>query len=304
MPFEPSDFLKKLQGLKDTKPSIEVASHWLLFHRANATQIVNIWAEELAKVLPEKQLIYLYLANDVIQRCMDKNQEFTLPFKAVLPGCFQSIFAAFNAPLKLKVRRIIDVWRDRCVFDGAFLDILLANGQLLSIDTFCAVNTALHGQPFIGTSATLHASSIVSMYSDLFNAELARKDAVVAVNNIPASLRGISPYQAETTAAQINAASPEDRLIAKNAYERHVSSIQHETRICTFIVLALQRLLQEQEGQLADLRIQREGCDMVIGQLDRAAADTTADGPAMSIAALETQDSPHVSTKDRPELGA
>eukprot|EP01090_Pellita_catalonica_P011689 TRINITY_DN2361_c0_g1_i3.p1 TRINITY_DN2361_c0_g1~~TRINITY_DN2361_c0_g1_i3.p1 ORF type:complete len:101 (+),score=8.80 TRINITY_DN2361_c0_g1_i3:93-395(+) len=68
-------------------------SHWIMYHRKRHKQSVNVWAEEFNKVTPKRKLIFLYLANDIVQNSRKKGIEFIHEFGKVLPQAITSSYS-------------------------------------------------------------------------------------------------------------------------------------------------------------------------------------------------------------------
>jgi regulator of Ty1 transposition protein 103 len=116
--------VQKLSKLSHTQESIQVVSFWLLFHRKHAKESVRIWQEELNKALPQRKLFFLYLANDVIQSSKKKSDDFTVEFSKVLAQVFSNSFKFVSDEIKPKIKRILDVWRERKVYSVDFIQNL------------------------------------------------------------------------------------------------------------------------------------------------------------------------------------
>jgi hypothetical protein len=57
----------KLDRLDPTQESIEALSAWCQYLRRHSTRLVQIWGDVFAKSDVDKQLVLLYLANDIAQ---------------------------------------------------------------------------------------------------------------------------------------------------------------------------------------------------------------------------------------------
>ena len=68
-------FKAKLAGLNASSQSIETLSHWCVFHRKKAKDLVKVWERELQGAAGKRKLVFLYLANDVIQNSRKKGRE-------------------------------------------------------------------------------------------------------------------------------------------------------------------------------------------------------------------------------------
>ena len=85
------DFREKLSKLSESQQSIQTLSHWVAFHKANAAHAANVWADEAQRAVdPHRQLLLVYLANDVMQNSRRKGtpcaDAFASQMATVLPA--------------------------------------------------------------------------------------------------------------------------------------------------------------------------------------------------------------------------
>lgn len=118
--FTESALIKKLGDLNTSSQSIQTLSLWLIHHRKHNEKIVSIWMKELAKAPSNRKLVFMYLANDVIQNSKKKGPEFGNSFASILPKAFKDIShkcsddKTFNS-----LTRILNIWGERGVYDSA-----------------------------------------------------------------------------------------------------------------------------------------------------------------------------------------
>lgn len=87
--FSDTGFAKKLKELNNTQQSIQTLSLWLIHHRKHASVVVKTWLQELRRATPDRRLLFMYLANDVIQNSRKKGSEYNKKFKSSLPDAFK-----------------------------------------------------------------------------------------------------------------------------------------------------------------------------------------------------------------------
>ncbi len=143
-----SDFVAKLAKLNETMQSIQSVSLWLVFHRARHARIHAIWRAQLLSCERERaneqhphdtdherplfvassprQLLLLYLANDVLQASRKKGTEFTTSFQSSVVSDVAAIHANGDAATRAKVERVIQVWLERAVFPAEVVAALRA----------------------------------------------------------------------------------------------------------------------------------------------------------------------------------
>ncbi|CAG2195827.1 RTT103 [Mytilus edulis] len=120
--FTDSNFVKKLSELNNTQQSIQTLSLWLIHHRKHSKTITQVWLRELQKVRPSMRLIYMYLANDVIQNSKKKGPEFTRDFATVMTDAFASATKDAEEKVKKSVDRILNIWQERGVYSKNTID--------------------------------------------------------------------------------------------------------------------------------------------------------------------------------------
>ncbi|XP_010922941.1 uncharacterized protein [Elaeis guineensis] len=121
---------EKLSKLNNSQQSIETLSHWCIFHRKKAKQVVETW-EKLFNSSPKEQKVsFLYLANDILQNSRRKGSEFVNEFWKVLPGCLKNVYENGEENGKKVVMRLVEIWDERKVFGSrgrSLRDDLLGN---------------------------------------------------------------------------------------------------------------------------------------------------------------------------------
>ncbi|KAJ7550425.1 hypothetical protein O6H91_07G100300 [Diphasiastrum complanatum] len=109
----------KLTKLNNSQQSIETLSHWCIFHRKKAKQVVETWGKEFAVASKDQQVPLLYLANDILQNSRRKGLEFVNEFWKVLPASLKGALESGDESVRTTAFRLIDIWEDRKVF-GTF----------------------------------------------------------------------------------------------------------------------------------------------------------------------------------------
>jgi len=66
-------------------------SHWCIFHRKNAEQVVQTWDKQFHSSLREQRVPFLYLANDILQNSKRTGNEFVGEFWKVLPAAVKDV---------------------------------------------------------------------------------------------------------------------------------------------------------------------------------------------------------------------
>ncbi|CAI5756315.1 unnamed protein product [Candida verbasci] len=115
MSFE-SEFVSKLQDLKDTQDSIVSLSKWVL-QQNNPKGSSLIWASHLKT--STNKLNNLYLLNDIVQHAKKfRLYEFLTEFKTVIPSSLKISYDEANTTVKGKIARLLKLWEDRKVYSS------------------------------------------------------------------------------------------------------------------------------------------------------------------------------------------
>ena len=111
--FNADNFRGKLSRLSESSQSIQTLSGWIQYHKKHAVESAEVWAKETLVADPERQLLYIYLANDVMQHSRRKKTEQVKTFgghmKAVLPAAY----AAAPESVRSKLLRMLSIWEER-----------------------------------------------------------------------------------------------------------------------------------------------------------------------------------------------
>jgi hypothetical protein len=95
-----------------------------MYHRKRCKQTVELWQRELLRVPPSRQLLFLYVANDVMQSSRKRGPEFIKEFGRVIPDAVRLVYSAATSPndeLAKKILRLLSIWEERKVFPSAFI---------------------------------------------------------------------------------------------------------------------------------------------------------------------------------------
>ncbi|SCV05570.1 LANO_0H10396g1_1 [Lachancea nothofagi CBS 11611] len=119
MSFSEDQFVSKLNALDETQESIVSASKWLLTQYKEVNQIAHCWKRFVIKptINTRRKLLAIYLANDVIQQAKHKRVgDFGTAFGAIMPEVLGEVYPGLNKEMRKKVRRVVDIWKQRQVF--------------------------------------------------------------------------------------------------------------------------------------------------------------------------------------------
>eukprot|EP01018_Ginkgo_biloba_P017777 Gb_26035 [translate_table: standard] len=106
----------KLSKLNNSQQSIETLSHWCIFHRKKAKQVVETWDRQFHSSPRDQRVPFLYLANDILQNSRRKGSEFVGEFWKVLPEALKDVFEKGDDYGRNAAMRLVDIWEERKVF--------------------------------------------------------------------------------------------------------------------------------------------------------------------------------------------
>ena len=79
MAFTAESFKLKLSKLNESTESIQTLSHWVQYHKKACVDSAAVWAAETKALPPSRQLLYVYLANDIMQNSRRKGPDLSRP---------------------------------------------------------------------------------------------------------------------------------------------------------------------------------------------------------------------------------
>jgi regulator of Ty1 transposition protein 103 len=110
----------KLNNMSNSQQSIQSLSLWVMYHGKKAKESVDIWRKEILNAKSNRKLIYLYLANDIMQNSKKKTTEFVDLFQKILLEVLQTIWNDLSGKDRASVLRMIDIWDQRKIFSTTF----------------------------------------------------------------------------------------------------------------------------------------------------------------------------------------
>ncbi|KAI0464638.1 hypothetical protein LJB42_002258 [Komagataella kurtzmanii] len=191
MSYSKDIVLEKLASLEETQISIQSIGQWCLFHHRHAPETVAIWSEFVGST-QTKKLAGLYLANEIIQQSRAKRKTtFLDEFAKVLPSTLEQIYPSMISTHQAKLKRIIDVWSQRKIFDSELIhrlyqsiqDQKVYNGLSSSSSNSPPINsgdlapeisslsTLFNKISTLKSSTSLVVNQINEQYSSLFDSE-------------------------------------------------------------------------------------------------------------------------------------
>ncbi|KAK5239993.1 hypothetical protein LTR40_014117, partial [Exophiala xenobiotica] len=125
MSFSDEALKAKLSTLNETQDSIVSVSQWIMFHKRHADRIANYWLTRLRDSPPAKRLNFIYLVNDIVQNARArKRAEFPDAFAPLMAEAIQTAYRSSPPETQSKIRRVVEVWRTRNVFETPILEAI------------------------------------------------------------------------------------------------------------------------------------------------------------------------------------
>jgi regulator of Ty1 transposition protein 103 len=118
MAYNDDAVLARLSALNDSHDSIATAAQWIMFHRRHADRTVQLWMQRLKDSSASRRLSLVYLANEVAQQSRIRHKEdFIIAFSPVVAEATAIAYKGAPADLQGKIRRVVEVWKDRAIFE-------------------------------------------------------------------------------------------------------------------------------------------------------------------------------------------
>ncbi|KND88452.1 hypothetical protein TOPH_06818 [Tolypocladium ophioglossoides CBS 100239] len=118
MAYNDDSVLARLSSLNESHDSIATAAQWIMFHRRHADRTVQLWMQRLKDSSSTKRLSLVYLANEVVQQSRIRHKEdFVIAFSPVVAEAAAIAYKGAPAEIQAKLRRVMDVWKDRTIFE-------------------------------------------------------------------------------------------------------------------------------------------------------------------------------------------
>ncbi|KAL2431066.1 hypothetical protein ABEF95_003573 [Exophiala dermatitidis] len=155
MSFSESGLSAKLSTLNETQDSIVSVSQWIMFHKRHADRIASYWLTRLRDSPPAKRLNFIYLVNDIVQNARArKRTEFPDAFSPLMAEAIQTAYRSSPADVQGKIRRVVEVWRTRNVFEAPILEAIEARIDEIDKSKGSGGKKTLMGNSLFSSSAS------------------------------------------------------------------------------------------------------------------------------------------------------
>ncbi|KAF8466632.1 RNA polymerase II-binding domain-containing protein [Kalaharituber pfeilii] len=126
MSYSDETVLSKLSALNETQEGIVSIAQWVMFHRRYAKRTAELWLQRVRESAAQRKLNLIYLANEVVQQSKARKKEDFV--QAFTPIIAEATELAYQSPpdIQQKVKRVVQVWRQRQIFDNETLNSIEA----------------------------------------------------------------------------------------------------------------------------------------------------------------------------------
>ncbi|RLM65840.1 uncharacterized protein C2845_PM16G21300 [Panicum miliaceum] len=268
----------KLAKLNNTQQCIETLSHWCIYHRKNAEQIVQTWDKQFHSSSKEQQVPFLYLANDILQNSKRNGTEFVEEFWKVLPGALKDVTENGDDRGKKVASRLVDIWQERRVFGsraGGIKDVMLGAAPLPVLDMTkkrshsSAIKIVKRDSRSVklrlGVGGT--AEKIVSALHTV-HSEQADEDA--DLEKCKTSMRHVGKLEKDVDSACSKAEDPRREVLCAELKDEEANMKKCIEKLKVVeanraaVVSELKEALQEQESELEKVRTQLQLAEAMV----------------------------------------
>ncbi|CAG8962351.1 hypothetical protein HYFRA_00014147 [Hymenoscyphus fraxineus] len=152
MAYTDDAVVAKLSALNETQESIVTVAQWVMFHRRHADRTGQLWLQKLKDSGSNKRLNLIYLANEVAQQSKARRKDdFLIAFSPVIAEATASAYKGATSEVQQKLRRVVEVWRQRQIFEGPIQDAVEA--RIDELDKTRSSGKRMGGSIFSSSSA-------------------------------------------------------------------------------------------------------------------------------------------------------
>jgi len=137
----------KLAKLSDSQQSIQTLSHWVQYHKSSCDESAVTWAQECLRAQPGRHLLFVYLANDIMQNSKRKGNEFCDAYGAQLTAVLPKIYASASASVQSKMLKVVHILEERRTLDSSLLNEMRARMTGAPVSSRSAAAAAISAPP-------------------------------------------------------------------------------------------------------------------------------------------------------------
>ncbi|XP_055959647.1 uncharacterized protein LOC126655409 [Mercurialis annua] len=260
----------KLSKLNSTQQCIETLSHWCIFHRSKAEQVVQTWDKQFHSSQMEQKVPLLYLANDILQNSKRNGNEFVSEFWKVLPTALKDLNEKGSDRGKTAVTRLVSIWEERRVFGSrarSLRDVMLSEENPPPLEfskkRSRSVKIMKRDTRSIKTKLTIGgaAEKIVSAFH-LVGSENQTEEA--EMSNCKSAINLVRKMEKDVEIACRSGKDPKRKVMAKeieeeeNLLRQSIEKLKSVEASRVALVSQLKEALHEQEAELENIRTQMQ----------------------------------------------
>ncbi|CAM6073303.1 unnamed protein product [Sphagnum tenellum] len=258
--FAGSTLADKLHKLNASQQSIETLSHWCIFHRKKAKEIVETWGQKFHEAPREQRVPFLYLANDILQNSRRKGLEFVNEFWTVLPALLQEVVDIGDEGVRSAAFRLVDIWEERKVFGSNVRNL---REELLGKGSLPPAKDVKHSSlpPYVSDNQLVFEGGILERVARSYQAvqdNAAEEDAALADCN--AAITRVESLQKKaenhTGKGEVQESIAEELLAQQVVMAQCIEQLEACEMGHHMLVSHLRDALHEQESKLEQIRSQ------------------------------------------------
>ncbi|EPE31756.1 ENTH/VHS [Glarea lozoyensis ATCC 20868] len=316
MSYTDDAVLAKLSALNETQESIVTVAQWVMFHRRHADRTGQLWLQRLKDSSSNKRLNLIYLANEVAQQSKARRKdEFLKAFSPVIAEATASAYKGATNEVQQKLRRVVEVWRQRQIFETPIQDSV--ESRIDELDkTRSSGGKRMGGSIFTSSTASSavpnELAPLVEPQQTISQLVLSTKTSLNAANQ---EYDRVNDPSVPTPSAPVHAARLNGLLkVLANAEGAVAESIKARNVLIDGLekILGANRdALAAEESQLMELRTRRQRTDAKRNEVEDSimrgfAPNSNPGTPAIPDGSPGTSHSPVTPAPepDRPEVEA
>lgn len=224
----------------------------LIPYRRHADRTAALWLNRLQEASTSKRLNLVYLANEVVQQSRARSKtDFLLAFEPLIGDATALAYKNASVEIQNKIRRVIEVWRQRAIFDTKIQDAL--EKRLDDIDKTRGAQRGVGGSGKLGGSlfgggsgggVPLELESISKSQTALTKAETTARGVVATANTEHAKLTDPNTPLPSPPVHAAKLAS-----LMKTLASAH-SAVESSIKARTELIAGLEQLLQKNRSSL------------------------------------------------------
>ncbi|KAE9986427.1 hypothetical protein EG328_005653 [Venturia inaequalis] len=245
----------KLSALNETQEAIVTVAQWIMFHRKHSKETAQVWAQRLKDSPAPRRLNLIYLANEVVQQSKArKRSEFVDDFGPIIPEATADAYRGATIDIQQKIRRVVEVWRERKIFQPAVQSEVEAKIDELDKARGGGKKPALGGSLFSASSAPPEYQTILSHQAKITKSEVLSKPTIASAlaeyekQTSPSAPIPSAPVHAARLSALLKTLANAEGAVAESVKARR-ALVEGLEKILT----RNKEELVKEEAQLADI---------------------------------------------------